>query len=242
MSAASCSSKASPESENPVSWETSPIGSLIRSSSGGRRCLRDRAFHALLRLARSAVRRAVRDVFADPSRLEEHLQAELRDRAELVRWLPLISGILPLAWPDEFTTAMTGEVRAESTFTLIVALLSSVARREGGLVLTLEDAHWMDSVSWALARRVSRDVSSLLLVVSTRPMQPMPPDCEAMLRSPRSFRLIVEPLTSQDTLALVRDRFEGRDPPTRCRNRVIEERAQGNPFFAEESSVSATAE
>lgn len=169
-----------------------------------------------------------------PPRLREQVQAELHDDATLARWLPLLNDFLPTAVPEnEFTVAMTGEIRAESTHTLVAALLSRVGQRAGGLVLVLEDAHWFDSASWALARRVSRDASSVLLVIGTRPMQPAPPDCVALLQSPHAITVPLEPLTAAEALQLVARRLEV-DTLPRPVEALIGEKAQGNPFFAEE--------
>jgi class 3 adenylate cyclase len=212
--------------------------------------LRDRAGSAALRVAcgaasaiepstpyfvwRSALSDALLPTLPATSSLAEHLRAALADRTDLVGWLPLLNGILPLGIAEnEITAALSGEARAESTFTLIATLLSDVARREGGLVLALEDAHWMDSVSWALAHRVSRDIPSLLLVISTRPIPSLSPDYEALRQSPRSIRVVLEPLASQETLALVRQQLGVAALPDAVAA-LIEEKTQGNPFFAEE--------
>ena len=171
---------------------------------------------------------------ANGSALRARLEATLHDRPDLARWLPLLNGILPIDVTDnEFTTAMTGEVRSENTHTLVAALLAAVTARAGGLVLTLEDAHWMDSVSWALARRVCRDVPALLMVIASRPLDPRPPDCEALLQTPQAIVRRLEPLPPQDIVALAAQRLGVEELPTEVAA-LVQEKAQGNPFFAEE--------
>jgi tetratricopeptide (TPR) repeat protein len=100
--------------------------------------------------------------------------------------------------------------------------------------VVLDDAHWFDSASWALARLVAARVSPLLLVLATRPLvEPLPEDYRRLRQDPASERLQLEPLSRHETLALVCDRLGVRRLPEPVAV-LIEERAQGNPFFSEE--------
>jgi class 3 adenylate cyclase/tetratricopeptide (TPR) repeat protein len=157
----------------------------------------------------------------------------------LARLAPLLSSVLPLDLPDnELTAQLTGEVRADNTRQLLVRLLQAAATRPDGgpssLLLVLDDAHWFDSASWALTRQVVAQVRPLLLVLATRPpAEPLPDDYRRLRQGPATERLQLEPLSHHDILALVRDRLGVRRLPEAVAG-LIEERAQGNPFFSEE--------
>ena len=87
-----------------------------------------------------------------------HLQADGPDALTLA---PLLSALLPLDFPDnERTRQMQGEVRRANLHSLLLALLRHVAAARP-MCLVLEDAHWFDSASWALTRRLARDASAL---------------------------------------------------------------------------------
>ena len=131
---------------------------------------------------------------------------------------------------------MTGEVRADNTRQLLVhssRRCGRTQRRRPPLLLVLEDAHWFDSASWALARRW-RAGQPLLLVLATRPLaEPLPDEYRAAPPGPGHRALRLEPLGPRRRVALVGQRLGvGRLPEPVAR--LIQERAQGNPFFSEE--------
>jgi predicted ATPase len=98
----------------------------------------------------------------------------------------------------------------------------------------LDDAHWFDSASWALTRQVLAQVGPLLVVLATRPlMEPLPDDYRVLRQDPATERLQLEPLRPHDVATLVCDRLGVRRLPEPVVD-LIEERAQGNPFFSEE--------
>jgi class 3 adenylate cyclase/tetratricopeptide (TPR) repeat protein len=157
----------------------------------------------------------------------------------LARLAPLLNSILPLDLPDnELTAQLTGEVRAENTRQLLVQLLQPIAATPAGraapLLIVLDDAHWLDSASWAVARQMVAQVRPLLLVLAARPMvEPLPDDYRRLRQDPSIEHLRLEPLGPDDILALVCDRLGVRRLPEPVAA-LIRERAQGNPFFSEE--------
>ena len=158
---------------------------------------------------------------------------------ETARLAPLLNSVVPLELPDnELTAQLAGEVRADNTRELLVQLLQAAATgpRDGTspLVLVLDDAHWFDSASWALTRQVVAKVRPLLLVLATRPLaEPLPEDYRRLRQEPATECLRLEPLGPHDTLSLVCDRLGVQRLPEPVAA-LIEERAQGNPFFSEE--------
>jgi class 3 adenylate cyclase/tetratricopeptide (TPR) repeat protein len=177
----------------------------------------------------------VEDVAERRRRVLAHVQTD----PEMARLAPLLSSVLPLDLPDnQLTSQLTGEVRADNTRELLIQLLQSAATGPGSgaspLVLVLDDAHWFDSASWALTRQVVAQVRPLLLVLATRPLvEPLPDDYRRLRQDPATECLRLEPLSPHDTLTLVCDRLGVRRLPEPVAA-LIEERAQGNPFFSEE--------
>jgi predicted ATPase len=124
---------------------------------------------------------------------------------------PLLSAVLPLDWPETARTAeLSPQGRADHTRSLLVRLLQAAI---GGTptVLVLEDAHWLDSASSALALAVCRSLTPVLLVLATRP-----PDEQGvlvddlgwaayrrLLQAPGTTRLILDGLSPEDVEALV---------------------------------------
>jgi predicted ATPase len=175
----------------------------------------------------------------DVEERRRHVLARLQADPEMARLAPLLNSVLPVDLPDnELTAQLTGEVRADNTRALLVQLLQSrvatPAGRAAPLLIVLDDAHWLDSGSWALARYVVVRVRPLLLVLATRPLvEPLPDDYRRLRRDPAAQYLRLEPLSPQDIFALVCDRLGVRRLPEAV-TALIQERAQGNPFFSEE--------
>ncbi len=180
---------------------------------------------------------------------------QLSDDPELVRLAPLLSAVLPGDWPaNEITAQMTGEIRADNTNALLLRLLARAAAT-APLLLTLDDCQWLDSASWTLARLAARDMPTLLLVLSTRPMgqslgsgsfrripqttqeapaaDPLPADHSRLLYAPTTHWLRLDALPAHDTTALVCQRLGVQSLP-RAVAELIYEKAQGNPYFSEQ--------
>jgi tetratricopeptide (TPR) repeat protein len=180
--------------------------------------------------------------------------AQFADDPELVRLAPLLTTVLPGDWPaNEITAEMSGEIRADNTNRLLVKLLARAAAAAPRL-LALDDAQWLDSASWTLARLAARDVSALLLVLSTRPLsQPsstgsarrerptlaaahgdaMPAEHTPLLYAPSTHWVRLDALSRDDTAAIVCQRLEVRSLP-RAVAELVYDRAQGNPYFSEQ--------
>jgi class 3 adenylate cyclase len=147
---------------------------------------------------------------------------------------PLLNAVLPTDLPDnDLTAQMTGEVRAGNTQDLLIALLKN-REEETPLLLIIEDAHWLDSASWALARLVSRDIPALLLVIATRPLaDPLPSEYSALLARTNTEHLALSTLPPGETLQLVRLRLGVEELPKAVEELLLE-KAGGHPFFSEE--------
>ncbi|MEI6043863.1 MAG: adenylate/guanylate cyclase domain-containing protein [Chloroflexota bacterium] len=176
------------------------------------------------------------EVLTSPEGRRQHILDLLELDPELLELAPLLNSILLLELPDnEVTASMSGQVRADNTRDfLLKALQASVARSPK--VLIIEDAHWLDSASWALIGLVRQYVHPLLMVIATRPLaEPLPAEYRLLLEAPDTIRLRLEPLPLEDTLSLV-GQCLGVSANTLPEPvaRLICEKAEGNPFFTEE--------
>jgi class 3 adenylate cyclase/tetratricopeptide (TPR) repeat protein len=147
---------------------------------------------------------------------------------------PLLNVVLPFHFPDnEFTTQLSGEVRANQTHDLCIALFKH-ATASAPHLLIIEDAHWLDSASWVLLRLVSREVPSLLIVTVMRPVHdPVQPDLARMLARPNVQSLSLESLPASEIDSLICYRLNVAALPPEV-SRFIRDRAEGHPFFSEE--------
>lgn len=153
---------------------------------------------------------------------------------DLVRYLPLLSVVLPIAIPEnEFTSAMTGEVRGDNIRALLGRLLQEEARRST-LLVALEDAQWLDSASWALLGDVHQRVRPLLLALSTRPLiQPIPPPFMDISERPETHLIRLDMMSLEEVEHLVCQRLGVVSVPSEA-GKLIRAKSEGHPFFAEE--------
>ena len=154
----------------------------------------------------------------------------------LLQLAPLLNAVVPLDIPDNpLTSQMSGEARADNLHELLVSLLQRAARRQP-LLLVLEDAHWMDSASWAVTLLASQRVAQLLLVVVTRPPGDQPPiEYRRLKQAPETQHVVLDMLSPHDTVALICERL-GVASVSAPVAELIQERAGGHPFFIEELS------
>jgi class 3 adenylate cyclase/predicted ATPase len=170
------------------------------------------------------------------------LQAGQELIPRLLARLPLLNDILALGLPETpLTAALDPALRQESLTSLVVSLLRAWVR-ERPLILVLEDAQWVDSLSWQLTRQVYRallvDRLPLLLMLVTRELESGSEAAQfvaAISGLAPVTRLALRPLASGDLLALAALRLalapEALPEPVAT---LLQERAGGNPLFAEE--------
>jgi class 3 adenylate cyclase/tetratricopeptide (TPR) repeat protein len=145
---------------------------------------------------------------------------------------PVLDLVLSLDAPDNDTTIqLTGAVRAENTRDLLIELLGHEASRGPTLIL-LEDAHWLDSASWTLLDRVRRDLATILVLVTMRPVADATTDPAASMR-PHATIIPVGPLGASEVQMLACQRT-GADRLADDVEDVIRQRAGGNPLFIEQ--------
>lgn len=168
----------------------------------------------------------------DPEKTRRHVRTLLGPG--LVRLAPLLNSVLPVKVPDNETTVLlSGQARAEQTRALLVQVLQASITRSPK-VLIIEDAHWLDSASWALTLAVSQQVRPLLLVIAARPLDVAPStEYKQLLQAGNVKHLRLNSLSSEDALTLVCQRLRVSSLPAPVAA-LIRDRAEGNPFFSEE--------
>ena len=184
-----------------------------------------------------AWREALGDVLGvdttDDAGLVERIVGELGDDPELLRLVPLLGAVLAVDMPDnEHTKEMGGKVRAANTRSLVVRLVQRLAESQP-LLLIVEDAHWLDSSSWALLVEVACAVRPLAVLVVTRPIEDPPPELQRLREMPGSRYVVLDHLSPEDTIQLVCQRLGVATLPDELGG-MLTDKAGGNPFFAEE--------
>lgn len=172
------------------------------------------------------------------TRVLAQLSDDLRERA------PLLNAVLPLHLPDnELTAQLTGDVRAANTREMLVTALEQVPRASSTLLIVMEDGHWFDSASWALLEAVHRAIAGMMLVLVTRPLnatassaglyENAPPEYGRLRSNPKTEHLVLATLNPDEAIVLVCRRLGVQKLPAVVAN-LIQERAEGHPFFSEE--------
>lgn len=153
---------------------------------------------------------------------------------DLARYAPLSEVVLPISFADnELTAAMSGEIRGGNVRELLTRLLSFEAS-QAPLLIVMEDLHWFDSASWALLVDVQQKVQPLFLAVNTRPLSdPAPDQFKQIVDTPDARLVKLEAMMLDDVEALVCQRLGVKSVPQMV-GRLIREKSEGNPFFAEE--------
>jgi class 3 adenylate cyclase/tetratricopeptide (TPR) repeat protein len=167
--------------------------------------------------------------------IAENVLAKLTEiDPDLARYAPLVDVILPVPIPDnELTSAMSGEIRGGNVRELLTRLLAYEAS-QSPLLIVMEDLHWFDSASWALLVDIQQKVRPLFLALNTRPLtDPVPVQLKQVLDTPGTRLLRLEAMKLDDVEALVCQRLGVKSVPPML-SRLIREKSEGHPFFAEE--------
>ena len=113
-------------------------------------------------------------------------EGELLEFVDSDPWLEERKGLLDTmvsigAEDSDLIAGMEPELRGENTLRLITEIIRGAPRAAAPFVIVIDDGHWVDSASWAMAERAVRELPSLLLVVATRPFSAR--DRDAMPRT-----------------------------------------------------------
>ncbi len=153
---------------------------------------------------------------------------------EIAELAPLLNAVLPVDFAENNRTRqIQGQARAHDTQRLLGALLENSTRNIPS-VIVLEDAHWLDSASWALIKMVANMLPNICILIVTRPFGDQQPADYARLKElPDSLLLNLQPMPTEDALVLVCLRLGVRSLPLAVSD-LITQKAEGHPFFSEE--------
>ena len=122
-------------------------------------------------------------------------------------------------------------IRPDARRRWLSALINSVSlTRTQTVVYVIEDAHWIDEVSESMLAEflaVIPQTPSLVLITYR------PEYRGALANVPGAQTISLAPLTESETVALL-DELLGTDPSVAGIKALVAQRAQGNPFFAQE--------
>jgi len=143
--------------------------------------------------------------------------------------LGLLLHLLGLKVPDRALTGLDGVLIGLRTRNLLQQLLEARCQLST-LILIIEDLHWIDSVSEELLDEIVNSAHKLrLLIIHSRRPERMPRWLDRTVVT----RLFLEPLPAGDIRRLVQAR-SGVDVLPEALVHQVEEKAEGNPLFAEE--------
>lgn len=159
----------------------------------------------------------------------------------LVQRAPLLSLVLGIPIPDnDLTRTFDARLRKESLEALLVDCLKVQAAR-APMVLVLEDAHWLDSLSHDLLAAVGRAMVNLplLVILAYRPPELARLRVDRVMGLPHATTIRLNELTPLEAEQLIDLKLSqagasrGAASLQPVKHRIMA-RAQGNPFFIEE--------
>jgi class 3 adenylate cyclase/tetratricopeptide (TPR) repeat protein len=175
--------------------------------------------------------------------LEAVVEDYAPDRADSI---PLLGSLVGIEIPDnDFTAELEPQYRRMALEALLVDCLKCAAKEAGskgsGLLLVLEDLHWIDPVSHDLLERAARATVELPVVflLAYRPPEIQRQPAPRVEKLAQFTKIILCELTDTEAEQAVRAKFaqmypEWRGAVPKGLIRLVIEQSQGNPFYAEE--------
>ncbi len=191
-------------------------------------------FYALLELDDSSESNAIAQLTTFIAQL--HPDWQLR--------LPLLGDLLNLPIPDNPTTAaLESDLRQKALFSLLVEMIQTWAQTQP-LILIIDNAHWMDEASEALAQLLGQQAAGtapVMLLLLTRPeLVGSERPLSELMRLPYFVTLMLDELQEAQTQYLLEQFLAGDVSPLLLT--VVQTLAHGNPFFIHELELAMRAD
>lgn len=154
--------------------------------------------------------------------------------AELDRTRSFLGALLDLHWPDSLYAQVDPQTRIENTFGALITLIMAESKQQP-LILDLADVQWIDDYSVELLRRLVRTLSEAgsdtypLAIVATARLEDT---YHQIKRDLAPEEISLSGLSESDLAALTGELLGG--PPAADLLALVVNRAEGNPFFAEQ--------
>ena len=151
----------------------------------------------------------------------------------------LLAPMVSAAVEDSVLIAgMESELRGENTLRLLTAIVRGAPRASAPFVIVIDDGHWVDSASWAMAERAVREIPALLLVIATRPFgegsgRNAPVEYERLVADEHTEHVVLTELEPAEVMQLVEQCLGVTSVPGPVVEMIIEQ-AEGHPYFSEE--------
>ncbi|HNT78145.1 MAG TPA: tetratricopeptide repeat protein [Anaerolineae bacterium] len=160
------------------------------------------------------------------------LIAALADQAlgaELNRTRSLLGALVDLHWESSLYTQLDPQGRYELTLAALKNLIQAETMRQP-VILTLEDAQWLDDVSPVFIARLVRTLAEypLAVLVTTRPAD----DAGPVLADVPHERLDLALMSAEGITRLAAELLG--NPVAADLAKMVVERSEGNPFFVEQ--------
>eukprot|EP01116_Phalansterium_solitarium_P025726 TRINITY_DN9978_c0_g1_i2.p1 TRINITY_DN9978_c0_g1~~TRINITY_DN9978_c0_g1_i2.p1 ORF type:complete len:929 (+),score=286.49 TRINITY_DN9978_c0_g1_i2:194-2980(+) len=127
---------------------------------------------------------------------------------ELLKYLPLSDVVLETVFPETTTTLpMTPEQRLAATKTFLIELLATFEKSCGRLTIALDDAHWMDALSWEIVAGLQRRLPSLVLLIAMRPVSHPSKGPKQISESPTFSKMSLACFSDEEARELIAQRL-----------------------------------
>lgn len=164
----------------------------------------------------------------------------LEVQSSLLPRLPLLGAVLNVTFPETPTTrTLDAKLRKASLESLLVECLRHRAR-QGPVLIVLEDAHWLDSLSRDLLEVLVRGVvgAPVVIVTASRPPEAGHESRSSGLGAGGSTEVRLGELSAAEAELLIRAKLAQMGEQVVAPDPVVVkrlvERSQGNPFYLEE--------
>jgi class 3 adenylate cyclase len=178
-----------------------------------------------------------RETLEDPAAWRSYVEDALRSQLQLHAWRALLNDVVPLGFDEtSMTRSMSEQARAEGAAEIVVRIFEGLLARRP-VVIVLDDAQWMDSLSWALVAQLRQRLPRLLVVIALRHGDALASDpnvCSALFA--QAERVELQLLSQEETAALLCVRL-GVHTVADDIVSLVYGKAAGNPFFCEEVTL-----
>ena len=152
----------------------------------------------------------------------------------LLEFIPILNDIVNFGLEETKNSAqITGETRANLIYRLMIAVVDQMTSQRPYLFV-FDDGHYFDSASLALLRETQQSCTNLCILLASRPLTaPYSSQIERMRVIPGFANLPITHMSNEAIIELICYRLAVDALPPAI-SRLMENTAEGNPFFAEE--------